>query len=98
MAARSSLCLPADYYATFKLEGATSATLAIDGSIVLRAVDGERVVVLKKGVHPLEICADVRYGSVIRLLWRPDFEHLEPVPSSFLLPRELLPQSGSIPP
>jgi len=109
MAARSYLCLPADYYATFKLEGATSATLAIDGGIVLRAVDGERVVVLKKGVHPLEICADVRYGSVIRLLWRPDFEHLEPVPSSFLLPRELLPQfslrshfsevgSGSIPP
>ena len=98
MTAHSYLCLPADYYATFKLEGATSATLAIDGGIDLRAIDGERVVLLKKGVHPLEICADVKYGSVIRLFWRPDFEHLEPVPSTFLLPRELLPQFNSNPP
>ena len=81
------LNLPADYFSTMKLESATSATLTIGGRTALRAGDGERVIPLKKGVHEIEIAQESdAHSPEFKLFWRPDYEHLEEIPASFLLP------------
>ena len=81
------LILPEDYFSTMKLESPTSATLTIDGRAMLCPDDGERVIPLKKGVHGIEIVQESAPRlPEFKLLWRPDYEHLEEIPASFLLP------------
>lgn len=81
------LNLPEDYYSTMELDSATSATLTIGGRAALRSGEGEQVIPLKKGVHEVEISQEsAALSPKFKWLWRPDYEHLEEIPASFLLP------------
>ena len=81
------LNLPSDYHSVFRVESDAPATLSFDGMDVLSETDEEKIIPLAGGRRHLTL--EIRPNNFpvrTKVIWRPDFEHNEPIPPAFFFP------------
>ena len=83
--------LPNDYHTVYFLKSNSPTEVFLDGNKMPFDDKGQLFIPLSGAPHPMRIeIKEAKPSSLnFQFLWRPDFEHTEPIPPEFFLPKDL---------
>jgi len=82
--------LPNDYHTVYLLKSNYPTEVLLDGNKMPFDEKGQAFIPLSGAPHPMRIeIREVKSSPLeFQFLWRPDFEHTEPIPPEFFLPKD----------